>query len=89
MDNPSSPLATPEELLERLHNLTDSTGILTLSDQPYNAEMESPNDMLVDSDEFLNDAEGEKDDGDVAIINPDEAPPRGDDCMYSPDLSKL
>lgn len=35
--------------------------------------------MLVDSDEFVNGAETEKDDGDVAIIHPDENVPRADD----------
>ncbi len=50
-------------------------------DQDYRQEIESPNDMLVDSDEFLNDADNEKDDGDVAIIDPDETGPRANDCM--------
>jgi hypothetical protein len=86
MNSPSSSLVDAEELF---CNLSDRTAILTLFDQPYNADMESPNDMLVDSEEFLNDADGEKDDGDVAIINPDEAPPRGDDCTYSSNLWKL
>lgn len=90
MGSPSSSLEASEELLEEhLHNISDRTAILTLFDQPYNADMESPNDMLVDSEEFLNDADGEKDDADVAIINPDEAAPRGDDCMSFSHLLKL
>jgi ubiquitin carboxyl-terminal hydrolase 7 len=38
--------------------------------------------MVVDTDDLLNDAEAEKDDGDIAIINPEDEPvPRADDCM--------
>ena len=38
--------------------------------------------MVLDTDTLLNDAEGEKDDDDIAIINPDdEVVPRADDCM--------
>ncbi|RKF53412.1 Ubiquitin carboxyl-terminal hydrolase 21 [Golovinomyces cichoracearum] len=44
----------------------------------YNTELDSPNDMLVDSDELLNDAENE-DDGNVHDILPDETILRGDD----------
>jgi hypothetical protein len=58
-------------------------------DQSYNGDLESQNDMLVDSDDFLNDAEGEKDEADVAIINPDEALPRADDCMNIPHFPAL
>ncbi len=61
-------------------HLSDITDRLTFSDQAYNADIESPNDMQLDSEEFLNDAEAEKDDADVAIIHPDEALPRADDC---------
>jgi len=55
------------------------------TDQSYNADIHSPsNDMVVDSDDLLNDVEAEKDDGDIAIINPeDELVPRADDCMAS------
>jgi hypothetical protein len=49
--------------------------------QTLNGDIDSPNDMLVDSDDFLNGAETEKDDGDVAIIHPDENVPRADDGM--------
>jgi hypothetical protein len=59
------------------------------SDQSFNGDLESQNDMLVDSDDFLNDAEGEKDEADVAIINPDEALPRADDCMNIPHIPAL
>jgi hypothetical protein len=58
-------------------------------DQSFNGDTESQNDMLVDSDDFLNDAEGEKDEADVAIINPDEALPRADDCMNIPHFPTL
>jgi hypothetical protein len=58
-------------------------------DQSLNGDIESQNDMLVDSDDFLNDAEGEKDEADVAIINPDEALPRADDCMNIPHIPAL
>jgi ubiquitin carboxyl-terminal hydrolase 7 len=58
--------------------------------QSYNAELLSPgNDMVVDSEDLLNDAEAEKDDGDIAIINPEDEPVfRADDCMrtYPPEL---
>jgi ubiquitin carboxyl-terminal hydrolase 7 len=55
------------------------------SDQSYNADIHSPsNDMVVDTDDLLNDADAEKDDGDIAIINPeDEATPRADDCIMT------
>lgn len=54
------------------------------SDQSFNNDIESPNDMLVDSDDILADAENEKDD--LAIITPDSdvdqpSVPRADDCM--------
>lgn len=44
--------------------------------------IDSPNDMQVDSDDFM-DGVNEKDDGDVAIINPDEAIIRADNCTSS------
>ena len=55
-------------------------------EQSYNADILSPgNDMIVDSDDLLNDAEAEKDDGDIAIINPEDEPVyRADDCMSNP-----
>lgn len=58
------------------------------SDQGYNADIHSPNnDMMVDTDDLLNDAEAEKDDADIAIINTeDESVPRADDCMIAPTL---
>lgn len=41
----------------------------------YGADILSPgNDMIVDSEDLLNDAEAEKDDGDVAIINSEDEP---------------
>ena len=46
--------------------------------------------MIVDSEDLLNDAEAEKDDGDIAIINPEDEPVcRADDCRSSalPSLS--
>lgn len=64
--------------------------------QAYDAEMESPNDMLVDPDEYVTEqTENEKDD--VAIINPDtldsdiEMPdkPRADDCVSTPSAASL
>ena len=59
-------------------------------EQSYNADMLSPgNDMIVDSEDLLNDAEAEKDDGDIAIINPEDEPAcRADDCRIS-DLPRL
>jgi hypothetical protein len=53
------------------------------TDQSYNADIHSPsNDMVVDSDDLLNDVEAEKDDADIAIINPEDEPvPRADDCI--------
>lgn len=52
------------------------------SEKSYNAELLSPgNDMVVDSEDLLNDADNEKDDGDIAIINPEDEPVyRADDC---------
>lgn len=55
-------------------------------EQSYNADILSPgNDMIVDSEDLLNDAEAEKDDGDIAIINPEDEPVySADDCMRNP-----
>lgn len=89
MESPSSLDGSGELYDEHHRNITDMVSILTFHDQPFNADMESPNDMLVDSEEFLNDADGEKDDADVAIINPDEAMPRGDDCTFSRALPRF
>jgi len=48
----------------------------------YDPEVESPNGMLVDADEYI-EPENEKDD--VAVISPDDGDmpglPRADDCM--------
>ncbi|TVY45416.1 Ubiquitin carboxyl-terminal hydrolase [Lachnellula subtilissima] len=59
-----------------------------LPSQPqFTDEVESPNDMLVDTDDLLADAENEKDD--VAIINPDsdtEPPLRASDFEAIQDL---
>jgi hypothetical protein len=61
-------------------------------EQIYNAEMESPNDMIMDQDEYVTEQpENEKDEDDVALINPDQLgsdvdlleKPRADDCMSS------
>jgi hypothetical protein len=53
-------------------------------EQPYDESIDSPNDMLVDSEDLIVDADlNEKDD--VININPDsdgEPLPRADDCMY-------
>lgn len=68
------------EIDERFSTITNWVS----DEQIHNGDIESPNDMLVDSDEFVNGAETEKDDGDVAIIHPDENVPRADDCMYLP-----
>lgn len=61
------------------------TNYLPTSDskQIYNSDFESPSDMLVDSDQLLNDAENEKDDGNVHDILPDETILRGDDGVAS------
>jgi ubiquitin carboxyl-terminal hydrolase 7 len=55
-------------------------------EQLFNAEALSPgNDMIVDSEDLLHDAEAEKDDGDIAIINPEDEPVfMADDCMGYP-----
>jgi ubiquitin carboxyl-terminal hydrolase 7 len=55
---------------------------LSDDEQSYGADILSPgNDMIVDSEDLLNDAEAEKDDGDVAIINSEDEPVfRADDC---------
>ena len=76
MDNDEHPRGRTLEDLANAWSIDD--------DQIFNGDLDSPNDMLVDSEDFLNDAEGEKDDGDVAIINPDEALPRADDCKSFP-----
>ncbi len=52
--------------------------------QTYDGDMESPNDMIVDPDDYVGQEDlDEKDD--VAIINPDDADlvdrPRADDSM--------
>jgi hypothetical protein len=54
-------------------------------EQIYHADTLSPgNDMIVDSEDLLNDAEAEKDDADIAIINPEDEPAyRADDCESS------
>lgn len=71
-----------------IHEIFNTITDWESDEQIHNGDIDSPNDMLVDSDEFVNGAETEKDDGDVAIIHPDENIPRADDCMYllcSPD----
>jgi hypothetical protein len=59
-----------------------NTDIFAIASQQHFADgVDSPNDMLVDTDDLLADAENEKDD--VAIINPDsdsEPPLRASDC---------
>ena len=62
----------------------DNSDYLSYSGQSYDPEIESPNDMIVDPDDFVVEPENEKDD--VAIINPDQdgdlaGLPRADDCM--------
>jgi len=47
--------------------------------QSYNTDVDTPSDMLVDSDEYMNDADSKED---VAIIDPDETGPRADDSMF-------
>lgn len=76
-------LHRPRPTMGDIFNLSALADRLTSIDQSYNADIESPNEMLVDSDEFLNDGDAEKDDADVAIIHPDEQPLRGDDCMFT------
>lgn len=65
--------------------------IFDLPTQAFNESIDSPNDMLVDSDDLLVDPENEKDD--VAIINPDsdvESSLRADDCRFlSYDMPQL
>jgi hypothetical protein len=59
----------------------NSANLFAASFQQYTDGIESPNDMVVDTDDLLADAENEKDD--VAIINADgEAEPqlRANDC---------
>jgi len=61
----------------------NSADIFSRSFQQYTDGIESPNDMVVDTDDLLADAENEKDD--VAIINADgEAEPqlRANDCRF-------
>lgn len=65
----------------------DNSDYYSYSWQSYDPEIESPNDMIVDPDEFVVEPESERDD--VAIINPDQdgdqaGLPRADDCMYLP-----
>jgi len=61
-----------------------NTDIFAISlQQNFTDGVDSPNDMLVDTDDLLADAENEKDD--VAIINPDsdsEPPLRASDCRF-------
>lgn len=53
--------------------------------QHLNGDLDSPNDMQVDSEEFLNSADMEKNDDEVAEINPDGPEgPLANDCMYLP-----
>ncbi len=61
---------------------------LSDDEQSYGADILSPgNDMIVDSEDLLNYAEVEKDDGDVAIINSEDEPVfRADDCKIKLDL---
>ena len=62
----------------------DGANSFVSSKQGYNGDLgpfESPNEMQLDSDEFNNEAETEKD---VAVdISIDDAIPRADDCMPS------
>lgn len=51
--------------------------------QTLNGDIDSPNDMQVDSEEFLNGNENEKNEDEVAEISPDEGP-QADDCTYLP-----
>lgn len=58
---------------------------LTFNRQSYDPELESPNDMIIDPEEFVVEPEVERDD--VAIINPDQdadssGVPRADDCRW-------
>lgn len=57
------------------------------SEQPYDGDIESPNDMMVDPAEYVDQEDlDEKDD--VAIINPDQLDgeladkPRADNCTF-------
>jgi hypothetical protein len=59
----------------------NSANLFSRPFQQYTDGIESPNDMIVDTDDLLADAENEKDD--VAIINADgeaEPQPRANDC---------
>jgi hypothetical protein len=49
--------------------------------QSFDADIQSPNDMIIDPDEYVvEQPENEKED--IAIINPDEpVQPPADDCM--------
>jgi len=49
----------------------------------YNTDVDTPSDMLVDSDEYMNDADSKED---VAIIDPDETGPRADDIEAMTEL---
>ena len=76
-DDEEQPLLSPPDIPYE-HN-TDM--LPPFFQQQFTDEVESPNDMLVDTDDLLADAENEKDD--VAIINPDsdaEPPLRASDC---------
>jgi hypothetical protein len=49
----------------------------------YQQDIDSPNHMQVDSNDFA-DGQNEKDDGDVAIIDSDGEPiPKATDCTYN------
>jgi hypothetical protein len=86
MDNPSPP--SPHSSVHT-SSFDGNADIIYSLHQSYNGDLESPNDMMVDSDDFVTEqAENEK--NDVAIINPDQLgsdvemadKPRADDCAY-------
>jgi hypothetical protein len=88
MDSPPSSPENP--YFAQLEAVVDglATNSLFFDGQDYDADLESPNDMMVDPEEFVPEQpESEKDN--VAIIDPDHLgndtemadKPRADDCM--------
>lgn len=66
-----SPPPSPPRNSVHTNSFDGSADIIYSLYQSYNGGLESPNEMMVDSDEFVTEqAEDEK--SDIAIINPDQ-----------------
>lgn len=92
MNPPVRNLNTPSAVLNDAHDLVMAWHYADsgfLETQSFDADIQSPNDMLIDPDEYVIEAPEEKDN--VTIINPDQLDNdgdlrntlRADDCMLA------